>query len=213
MTSPEFEKKAKILTGATSRRRFLKTLAATTIGGALGVGTIGTALAAPANWDVPLWGTVIDRLIIRMVTGNDDLRQGSKVSAFVNIANSWASQWLGTTLNDGSVGWSNGSFNGPFTFVLQPDPKSFGSILTVENIKEIRISFLSGICITCTGDNWNMNAIRILYPKVPNPPPPTVNIDWADYAELYYESGSPVNRFTSPGSSWSTGINPHWNPI
>lgn len=213
MTSPEFEKKAKLPTGLPSRRQILKTLTATTIGGVLSVGTVGTTLAAPANWDVPLWGTAIDRLIVRIVTGNDDLRQGSRVVASVRIANSWDSQWLSTTLNDGSEGWPNGSFNGPFTFFLEPDPSTFGTILTVENIVEVQISFQTGICITCTGDNWNMNAIRILYPKVPNPPPPTVNLDWAHYAELYFESGSPVNRFTSPGSSWSTGTNPHWNAI
>lgn len=213
MPSLDPGKNNKLLTGTVSRRRILKTLAATTVGGAFSAGIAGTALAAPTNWDVPLWGTVIDRIIIRIVTGNDDLRQGSQVFASVRIANSWASQWLSTTLNDGSVGWPNGSFNGPFTFLLKPDPSTFGTIVTVENIAEIQLSFFTGICATCTGDNWNMNAIRILYPKVPDPPPPTVNIDWAHYAELYFESGSPVNRFTSPGSVWSTGTNPHWDAI
>src|SRR5207248_229341 len=103
MDSPQFEHLTKALTRVISRRNMIKGLAATATGSALGLAGIGRTFALDGGSPVwqpvdtpPLLGTPINQLVIRILTGDDDLRgpdllvspYASQVSASVVIQSS-----------------------------------------------------------------------------------------------------------------------------
>jgi len=229
----------------TSRRQVIKGLAATVAAGALG---FGASQAAFANelWQKPAYGTLINQLVVRIVTGTDDLRQASQAVAYILLDNGkfldngkprqQTIRLGGFTSAPGVVsgglnynyqtntwdGWSASSFNDPRFFIWDYDTTIFPELqgkngFPVNYIRWFKIHFESGQPdILSTPDNWNLNAIRVLYPKnLTLSPTPSVNIDWSQYYELFYAAGPdgssatssrPLKRFMS-SDDWTT-INP-----
>jgi len=168
-----------------------------------------------AGWSTPVEGTIINELTVRVLVGSDDIRSQTNVYAWVAINNGSGDVWLAENLNNG-VAYPNGS-------LLQAKFPLTGTdlgLITIENISKIEISYISGLPDAFSSwDNWNMNAVRVLYPKSPNLDPPlSTAIDWSQYDQLLYGSGSPwLHRFkfscdSEGGPSWET-FNPFWNAI
>lgn len=205
------------LTRNTSRRQVIKGLAATAIGGTLSLGAIGTAFA-DTTWSEPVYGTPVKQLVVRIVTGNDDdLRQGSQAKVSIGLDDGLDSKQTlelgGLNWNDATQswdGWPGGSFRLKKFYL----PATIFPVLpVVDYIQWFRISFTSGKPdIFSTPDNWNINAIRVLYPKKSDTDPtPTTDIDWNQYYQLFYgsgpngssPSGPPLKRFMNI-DSWQT---------
>jgi hypothetical protein len=211
-----------------TRRRVLIGMGMTTLGAMLGMGTSGVAFAQPGaevfcgtnsghvEWDQPMWGLVITELTIRIDVGGDDVRSQSSVHAYVNIRNKAGDKWFSVEMNPFSSEYPNGS-------MMQQKISLEGAglgLITVENIHSFFIDYTSGLPdMFSSSDNWNMNAIRVLYPKSDSLHPPfRDSVDWSQYNQLFSGSGSPwLHRFKNScdgegGPSWQ-GFNPNWNPI
>src|SRR3954468_18226265 len=120
MDLPQFEYLSKALNSSIPRRRVVKALAATAVGGTLALGVIGKASArdfGTASWQPLIMGTPITGLAFRITTGSDDLRgtepfslEGpSTVDATVVIANRMGTKSISLLIGSGS--WPNGSVN------------------------------------------------------------------------------------------------------
>lgn len=170
-----------------------------------------------ADWNTPAWGTILTEVTLRIQVGNDDIRSGTSVYAWLHIKNSVTDKWVSVP------GPINGYANFPNNSLLQvkiplTDP-SLG-LVTPENIQDVFISYVPGMPdVFSSPDNWNMNAIRILYPKNSNLHPPLATaIDWSQYNQLLFGSGSPwLHRFkmscdSEGGPTWQA-TNPFWNRI
>jgi hypothetical protein len=175
---------------------------------------LGGSQIAFANelWQRPVYGTIIQQLVVRVVTGTDDLRQGSKAYAYIGLENAIGKRETlylsGLNLNEqtGSWdGWPGGSFrlkkcwawadSTIFPEIRGNNPAGF----PVNYIRWFWIHFESGKPdIFSSPDTWNLNAIRVLYPKSPTLNPiPTTTIDWSQYYELFYAAGPDGSSGTS----------------
>src|SRR6266566_961503 len=205
MDSLRFDHLTKVLNRNTSRRQAIKGLAAAAIGGTLGLSGIRAAFA-DTLWNQPVYGTIITQLVVRIVTGTDDLRQGSQAVAYIGLDDGSGTPGAKQTLRLGGKtgglnwndvtqswdGWPDGTFI-PLKFYLWNSPYF---VLPVNYIRWFYIHFQSGSGIS--PDNWNMNAIRVLYPRRPDIDPPlTTNIDWSQYYQLFYGSGPDGSSGTS----------------
>jgi hypothetical protein len=148
-----------------------------------------------ADWNAPVPGTVINQLTLRILVGNDDIRQGTGVFVSVHIKNGSGDTWVGPggPVNNDAA-YPNGSL---LQAKISLANTGLGQ-LTIENVLAIYVSYSSGLPdLLSTWDNWNMSAVRVLYPKSPTLNPPlTTSINWSQYNQLLYGSGSPwLHRF------------------
>lgn len=186
MNPSQFDRLTKTLTRNTSRRQAIKGLVAAAVGGTLGMGAVEMAIAAQ-----------LSQLNVRIVTGSDDLRSGSKAFAFVVIQNSTGQiQELSQELNHDSLtgqwlGWSNGSDH-IVSFLLRITlPGIDSSGLTPTQIKEFGIRFFSGQSGPFdTGDNWNVNLLQVTLQST------------QFQGDILRVSGSPFKRFVSDHDEW-----------
>ena len=191
-----------------SGRRALSMIVASLAAVALAMGgTAGSASAqtgaewscgqdhGQADWNAPVAGTVVKQLTLRILVGNDDIRQGTGVFASVHIKNKSGDKWIGQSgpINN-YVGYPNGSL---LQAKISLANTGLGQV-TIDDVVAVYIMYGSGLPdVFSTWVNWNMNAVRVLYPKSPDLNLPlTAAIDWSQYNQLLYGSGSPwLHRF------------------
>ncbi|QDE69196.1 MULTISPECIES: hypothetical protein [Myxococcus] len=158
----------------TYSRRFLAAFTAT-LAVAMLVMTPGKAHAMDGDREVT-------HLRVRVVTGSDDLRKASNAFAefsyTVTINNQVSHHSISQNLNNGA-NWPNGSTR--TVEIALPLGVLYG------NMREFAIRFQSGQSNPFeTGDNWNLNDIRV-----------TAILDDGTEAIIVQDSGNPYHRFKS----------------
>jgi hypothetical protein len=182
--------------------------------------------SAPANadttaqWDINQSWRITDFLTVRILVGADDVRSGTAVYAGVHIVASNYDRWLSVSMTPYLSGYGPGALLQQKIYLNNLRTAGGGRMfVSPRMIHEIRVSYVSGYPdIFSTDDNWNMDRVRVLYPKwAGDDPPLQTAIDWTKYSQLMYGEGSPLNRFavnptpyTSP--TWTT-TNPSWTRI
>ncbi len=181
MDSSRFDNWTKALTRTTSRRRAIKGLAATAIGGVLSLG--GSEIAsAVADLDGkivtcgPVYGSVkyraswsgLNKLAVMIWVGSDDIRQGNTVTvtAFMQRFSGWPIEKY--SMSNGGVGYPNGSIFKGWIWLNPSDSFTYSS----PNIRAIHIEHNAGGGDSLSADNWNMNKITVMYPINYNDTPP-----------------------------------------
>ncbi|NVJ12593.1 hypothetical protein [Myxococcus sp. AM010] len=121
----------------------------------------------------------VTHLRVRIVTGSDDLRQASNAFAeFSYTALNGNHVSISQNLNNG-VSWPNGS-----TRTVEVE---LPALVLYSNMREFAIRFQSGQSNPFdTGDNWNLNDIRV-----------TAILDDGTETLVVQDSGNPYYRFKS----------------
>jgi hypothetical protein len=175
---------------------------------------------ATAQWDINQSWSITNFVTVRILVGADDVRSGTAVWASVHIVTSSQDFWRDVNMSPNLSGYGPGALLQQKIYLDHlHTPDGYAIYVSPRMIRQIKISYRSGHPDPfSTADNWNMDRVRVLYPKwAGDDPPLQTAIDWTNYNQLMYGEGSPLNRFTenpTPYTSptWTT-TNPSWTRI
>jgi hypothetical protein len=172
-----------------NRRQAIKLTSATVIGGGISLFSLQSAFAS-GQWLPPPSG-LTRYVIFDIQTGEDDLRGGSNISAFIGLGSintEWLSDANGNSLNKGAS-WGNWTRNRGLL--------DLGSWRIVGDIQELSLSFITGLGGPFDGpDNWNLQTLfmHCMVDFFGEPPDPNF-VDLNTAPLLFKGEGNPFIRF------------------
>jgi hypothetical protein len=142
---------------------------------------------------------VATQLVVRIQVGDDDIRGDTQVIGFIRLSDNTKLELEPIGSLNVSLSQSREIPNGSLLNIKVSLVNAQGAALAV-HVKDIRVFHIEHSTTDADGlaaDNWNMNAIRVIYPKDPSlNPPVATTVDWSKYDQLFFGSGSPyLHRF------------------